>query len=251
MTVIQDQAFTEQLAKELRPIAKKLVPFLVSRDQDKYGVETKRAEEELVDFLSGKKITERFAKANSLINEGLKVVASPREIEQIHQEWTEALPKLASFMDAVEPGFLENYQQRISIQGQIGISSKTVDFYYQCGTKLYNEKLFEDAEHVFFLLSFLCGDRPNVWISLGLTSKELGNIENAVYSFSFATILAPHRAIGQVYTANCYAQVKDYDKAIESLELAEKISNANPTENSSQLMDYIVNLTNYYKRVKK
>ena len=75
MAKSQLKHFEEQAAENSRSFAKKLMPLLISPEQDKLGVEAARTEHQLQDLFSGKSINQRFSKAYELINQKLKTLA--------------------------------------------------------------------------------------------------------------------------------------------------------------------------------
>lgn len=239
----------EQFEEALKPTVSLIVEELKQPNNPLQN--TKKLEHEVMDSLMNRHLDKYLEGGFHAINREMAKLCTPEEREEVSKEWSNALEHFFSVSatslskdkkdEEISSGNTETFQQLLEI------SDKTLEIFYKCGCRLFEQKHYQDAYNVFFIVSYLDYRRSNVWVALGLAAKRNRNNEDALKAFAQATLVNPTEALPQIYSAECYAENKEYLDAIASLKLAEEIAEKNPEHNSKSIKNTIRNLTQKYQ----
>ena len=201
----------------------------------------KEARKALASVLSGKTTRERMEDGFSLIFHELAAHEPPIVVSNIFSNWESCIKKV------LEEGKKHNLspseeEHMSSFQEKFSISEETIIAFYNCGLRLYERQLYEQASDVFFSLSFIDYKRHNVWTALGLSEKKRERWQPALAAFSIAILTDIQDPLSFLYSAECYiflGQPLDANECIEkALQLLQNTSDANTQE----LTDYALTL---------
>jgi len=245
---MHEKKHTSHLSKLIEmatlPLVEDLLPFFINQQTPIKMVEN--AKKELTETATGKAYRERIERAFKGIAKNIKHIASIHLCEEIANEWIKIPVQLESFFTFkdVAPG--TNISKH-SLQQTFGISDKTINLFYQCGSHAYEHHHYKEACDIFFLVTSLSPAHANAWIALGLCERKGHNIQEALLAFAMATLIDNSIAAPQVYSAESYAEQKNYEDALESLQLAKEIAQKNPEHNPPSLTPYINKLIHKYQ----
>lgn len=108
---------------------------------------------------------------------------------------------------------------RATLQEELGISPEVMKRYYQRATQLF-EGGDDSAADAFLFLATLNPNDKDYWISLGTAEQRRGKNREALQAFGMACIADPDSAIPHLCAAECYVDMDELHKAVESLRLA-------------------------------
>jgi tetratricopeptide (TPR) repeat protein len=196
---------------------KKLEPFSQELQDE--------AKTALIDALSGKSIRERLEKGFTIIFNELTSHESPVVVSSIGSNWEACMQKMAKKSN--HP--LTEEEQMNSFQESFGVEEETVIQIYNCGLRLFQNQLYEEASDVFCVLSFIDYKRHNAWTALGLSEKKIEKWEPALAAFSMAVITDFQDPVSFLQCGECHialGQSQDAKECIEkALELLKDITN--------------------------
>jgi tetratricopeptide (TPR) repeat protein len=110
-----------------------------------------------------------------------------------------------------------------TLAAQVGISQSSIVTFYGIGTKLFNEKKYNDAISVFYLLSVLNPYTYEIWLSLGMSAHKIEEWGTAIHAYSMAAIFKPEQALPHLYAAECFVAIQDWEDAQVSLHSFENL----------------------------
>lgn len=177
----------------------------------------------------------RFDKGLGLILNNLKAHLTPVQFEDLTNELNQALENMVSLGTQweISTDDLVNKIDSLpnSLQEVLGISEKTIEFFYQEGRRCYQHAHYIDASDIFYTISLLSPGKFNVWLSLGLAEKMASHYDKALQAFAMASILDPISPFPHIQSSECYLMLMDKTHAKETLEYALKMLSENPHAN--------------------
>lgn len=216
-------AVDEEVKKLVDSIFKAADPEKLSKFSQEIQDDAKSA---LIDALSGKSIRERLEKGFTTLFNELTSQESPVIVSSIRSNWEACIQKMAKKSD--HP--LTEEEQMSSFQESFGVEEETVTHIYNCGLRLFQNQLYEEASDVFYILSFIDYKRHNAWTALGLSEKKLEKWEPALAAFSMAVITDFQDPVSFLQCGECHialGQSQDAKDCIEkALELLEGTTDA-------------------------
>lgn len=123
---------------------------------------------------------------------------------------------------------------------QMKLSNDSLQALYRIASELFNDGSYPQATQVFVTLTILNPLIMDFWTGLGNAHYFSQKYMHALLSYNFAAKLEPDNPMHCLYAAHCLENLKDYDQAIEYLDIAlERISD-NPAykEWEQKTIDY-------------
>ena len=201
-----DELFTEmdkQCAVIAEDMLKKAPPPkenpLVPKEQI-----VKEAKTVLTEYLQGKDLRERIARGYQVIFRELKAHSTPVVIERIQGELEGCFNEVKKNTKNLIKETPKEEDAWRSFQEIYGISDETINDFYSCGFRLYEQKSYQEAADVFYVVSMLDYRRYNVWMSFGSAEKQLENWEQALIAFSMASLADMELPLPFIYSTECY-----------------------------------------------
>ncbi len=108
-----------------------------------------------------------------------------------------------------------------TLQETLGIAENDLASIYQLSKHLYEQQLYEEASGAFYLLSLLNPACGTFWIGLGNSEYFLGNYQEALLGFTFATQTEPDNPIYHILLARCHKALGSEGAALACLGIAE------------------------------
>ena len=108
-----------------------------------------------------------------------------------------------------------------TLQETLGIAENDLESIYQLSKHLYEQQLYEEASGAFYLLSLLNPACGTFWMGLGNSEYFLGNYQEAVLGFTFATQTEPDNPIYHILLARCHKALGSDGAALACLGIAE------------------------------
>lgn len=208
--------------------SKTITEFLIKNSAE--PLDEKEVKDVVMASLSVDVESKRFDSAFHGIYDYMQSHCAPVEIEDIKENWLHALDQFACALEDKKQVTEENVFT--PLQNIIGLSEKTYTQFYEAGKNLYEQKLFDKAADVFFLLAFLNHSFYNVWISLGLCEQRCGHFELALKAFAMATITNIEAPEPFLHGAECCIEMGDRTEALLYLEEAMERIDKNPNYKS-------------------
>lgn len=87
---------------------------------------------------------------------------------------------------------------------------------YHIAKQIAEEKRYSEAKEAFFFLTTLVATSSQCWLSLGITSAQCGEYEEAVHACQIALQLAPEKAENYLGLAFVQIQMQDFEAAKNS-----------------------------------
>lgn len=198
-----------------------------------------QAHRELTDYLAGKEIRNRIIKGFQIIFRELSIHETPKLIQSIQDEWKKCQETFTGHLQPATDKL--DYSEEIppSFQETFLVSDETIEHFYQCGLRLYNQKCYGEASDVFFVVSSLDHRRHNTWMALGLAEKGLKNWELALSAFCMGSATNIKDPLSFIYSAECYTALGQKHDAENCVQFALEILEENPTLKTQELTNYI------------
>lgn len=203
----------------------------------------KNAKKSLREILDNKKEQERIAKGIQLIESHLDQLPDGEKCRQELNRVSEILfDDLMHLINTIEKNISsianenfmldcvtqmeaekgqQNLTQPISFADKMGLSSSTLETFYNFGAQLFKENKIEDAICIFQFLCFLDAYSHEIWLALGMSHQRLKEDFFAIHCFSMASIFNPQNVLPYIYSAECLINNGDRDNALGSIALAE------------------------------
>ncbi len=199
-------------------------------------------EEELV----GSEYKKRIPSGMKLVINDLEGHLSKIELLELREE----LGKISDHIEKLNSQKLNSVQEMMealdktpeTLQGIFGLSDKTIEHFYKCGSRYYDSSHFKEACDVFYLLSILNPQKFNIWLSLGLSEKQMHHLEKALQAFAMATVMNITSVLPHILSAQCYLELKENTLAKETLKYALKTLKQNPCAESEKYENLINHL---------
>jgi len=218
----------------------------------------------LTDLLSGQAVIDKLVAGFDAIIQDLRANLTPSEVNKISEEWnhgvearmkqmeskTAEVEKMINKLDKlteketqlVEKEFEANEPKNECLQQSLGISEDTLTRFYDAGNHYFNNQNYQKASDAFFVVTNLDQRRHNAWMALGLAEVHCDRIEQALVSFSMASITDINSPFPYLYSAECCLKDNRKDEAVIYLNLAKESVDASKLENKQELSDKIKKL---------
>jgi tetratricopeptide (TPR) repeat protein len=108
-----------------------------------------------------------------------------------------------------------------TLQETLGIAENDMTSIYQLSKYLYEQQLYEESSGAFYLLSLLNPACSTFWIGLGNSEYFLGNYQEALLGFTFATQSEPENPLYHILLARCHRALGSESTAMACLGIAE------------------------------
>lgn len=115
-----------------------------------------------------------------------------------------------------------------SLQEVIGLPDTEIEKIYAFAGRLYEDKRFQDASDVFFLLTLLKPNQYAFWVGLGLADQQLEGYRQALESYGYAMFLDLDDPQAHLYAAQCFYHLNEFDKAKDCLNFILSLKEVDP-----------------------
>lgn len=153
-----------------------------------------------------------------LLHEQLSILSAV-EAEPIKAELTNAL----NAANSMATGGDATIKITDNPQTVLGLSEKTIRWIYSAGYTFFEKKENEKALAIFRLLTVLNPLIFDFKLAEAATLKELGLQEEALYTFSLASLLNPNHLAPHYNSADIHLNENNLDKAREEIDILEKL----------------------------
>ncbi len=238
MTSLNDlfKNIEEKLAVTIEEMVKNPPPEATSLESaDQVKQQTK---DMLMDILAAKDIRLRMDEGFEAIFQELSSREAPIVIQGIKNEWLEYTKNMLNLMERDTPPASEEEAMQAFKEG-FALSEDTMDRFYQCGVRLYQDKNYQKAADAFFVVSSIDYRRHGVWLGLGLAEQELGHHQFALSAFSMAALTNMQDPMSFVYSAECYIALKEYKDAEECIQTALELIHGKTDDESQRIGEYL------------
>lgn len=186
-----------------------LVPENIWKEQTKL---------KLINYGLGIDIKERINFGFEYIVKEIESNLSQIEIGKIKQEFSDGIPKLC---EAIVHKKLEQTDENpVTPQVIMCLSDTTIEFFYSSGMHYFNEKSFEPASHVFYVLTILDFYRHNLWLAYGLAEQNCGHMETALQAYAKAALTNSQSPLPYMYSVECCLKIGERHQAASYIDLA-------------------------------
>ncbi|MBS0628369.1 MAG: hypothetical protein JSS09_09180, partial [Verrucomicrobia bacterium] len=196
----------------------------------------------LTDLLTGKDIRNRMEQGFSVLMRELNEYETPIILDGIQAEWVKYSEYLLNKLQNPPEQPLSQEEALEAFDREFPISDDTIERFYQCGYRLYQDKNYQEAADVFFVISSIDYRRHNVWMILGLSEEKLNNYEQALVAFSMATLTDMENPLTFLHSAECYLALTDNENAQNCLQSALNLVNDKSDKESQQIKSQIISL---------
>jgi type III secretion system low calcium response chaperone LcrH/SycD len=117
---------------------------------------------------------------------------------------------------------------KILIKEQMGINDEVLRAMYRASVEIYHERRYSEAAAAFSILTLMDLPQHDAWIGLGNAEFYSHRYQSALIAYAMAARANPGNPMSHFYSANCYEALKQYDYAINSLEIAQFVLKDNP-----------------------
>ncbi|MES2198726.1 MAG: hypothetical protein V4489_00965 [Chlamydiota bacterium] len=131
----------------------------------------------------------------------------------------------------------------------LGFSDELMEWIYQVGLGLFNEKKFTEAESIFLILLKLNHLMPNYWIALALSKKELNEYQESLFLFNSLTFLDPANPIARYHSADLYLKLDQIEEALTELQELAIIIDQTKEESWRSLYDALAKIASQKSQV--
>lgn len=118
--------------------------------------------------------------------------------------------------------------QKKPIRELIGIDKAVVKALYRTGAELYNNKNFKEASSAFTVVTLMDVPAHDAWIGLGNSEFYCQRYQSALIAYAMAAWSDPKNPICHIYSSHCYEALKQYENAINALDIALHVIKNNP-----------------------
>jgi tetratricopeptide (TPR) repeat protein len=136
-----------------------------------------------------------------------------------------------------------------TFQELFGFSDAIVVEFYEAAKNVLEQNRFEDAVSAFL---FLTGLNPNVadfWMGMGMAQQKNNEFDAALNSYTIAIELEGNKIFPYILTAQCCMEIKNFQKALEVIESAEKYAQEKAAqEDTKQLQSDAVAAKQYVRQ---
>lgn len=171
---------------------------------------------ELMDLYSGQAAIDKITAGFDAIASDLHRHLSSKEFEKISKEWEEGVKKWISLAKEKPTAPSE------CLQEMMGISEETLTQFYQAAQRYFRHKDFQKASDALYVIVGLDPRRYNVWLALGLSEAHNHRFEQALISFSMASIADSESPYPYIYSAEVCIKENRMDEAKIYCDLAKE-----------------------------
>lgn len=114
------------------------------------------------------------------------------------------------------------------LKEQMGVSEEALKAIYRIGAETYNHNEYSEAASLFTILALLDASRRDYWLALGNAEYFCQRYYPALIAYAIAAQVDPRDPQCHFLSAHCYQSLKEYDNALNALEIALFIINNNP-----------------------
>lgn len=119
--------------------------------------------------------------------------------------------------------------QNKPIQELVGVNKAVVKALYRASAELYNSKSFQEASAAFTVVTLMDVPAHDAWIGLGNSEFYCQRYQSALIAYAMAAWSEPKNPMSHIYSSHCYEALKEYEKAINALEIALHVIKNNPS----------------------
>lgn len=193
---------------------------------------------ELIELFSGQAAIDKTARGFDAIIENLNSLLSPQEMEKVSQEWERGVENWIAETKIVQ----ENATPKGSLMKIMGLSEELFVKFYQAANRYFEYKDFQKASDAFYAIAGLDPSRYNVWMALGLSEAHNQRYEQALISFSLASLIDAGSPHPYIFSAECCLKENRREEAKIYVELAEEAVNHSTLKDKQSLLASIQNL---------
>jgi type III secretion system low calcium response chaperone LcrH/SycD len=102
----------------------------------------------------------------------------------------------------------------------LGVSTESMQEFYEAAYHLFNKGRFEDAGNAFLFLVTLDPHNFEYWLGLGASAQMMDHIDEAIDAYEMAAYYRIESPLPYFYLARCFYLKRDYISALEALHLA-------------------------------
>lgn len=110
-----------------------------------------------------------------------------------------------------------SHLEDFSLKNALKIPAQTRAFMLKMGIAKFSEELYPASLSIFSFLSAVENDEPDYWYRLGLVAQESERYDLAIKSYQAAAELAPDFIGTKIFTAQCYLNLGEREKALETM----------------------------------
>lgn len=116
--------------------------------------------------------------------------------------------------------YIKALEKGQSLQELCGMSNKVLEAFYQTGKYIYEHQRYAEAADVFSVLTIFNSEEPVFWLGLGNSEYFCNKYEPALVAYAMVALTNPNDPFCHLYSSKCYEAIKDFDNAINALDLA-------------------------------
>jgi tetratricopeptide (TPR) repeat protein len=106
------------------------------------------------------------------------------------------------------------------VQSHFHVTDSVFEAIHAAAIGLYNQKHYKEAAAAFTVLTLLNPALPECWLGLGHAEYYASRYTAALIAYAMAVCADPANPYPHLWGAQCYAALKQYSLAINSLDLA-------------------------------
>lgn len=246
----------ERTTKEILPqLVEELTNIMVDQELVKGG--GLKSEEEVRKGCSQtvkKELYQELKKIQKMFEEGLQIIMADiphilteselldfkEEIKsaKVHLRELEEVDDFASQMESVN--FLADF---------LGLTEKTMKGFYRVGYRKYEDKNFDEASKVFFVLTAFNPLVFDYWLACGLANHQMKSHEMALKCYANATFLDPTKPLPRWYSTEAYLATGELDDAfLEWQELEKLVQEDSLGEDWQEIANYLKTKIDHLKQ---
>jgi type III secretion system low calcium response chaperone LcrH/SycD len=123
---------------------------------------------------------------------------------------------------------MQHIEEGKSLQELFGFSNEAMVEFYGAARNILEQKRFPEAVKAFSFLAMLNPNISDFWTGLGIAQQNNQDIESALFSYSMAYTIEGENITPYMLAAQCFVDLKDFEQAINVLEIAEGFANEHP-----------------------
>lgn len=146
-------------------------------------------------------------------------------------EVLESIRKLcldAKVLQKVALGCLLDKEHTKAIKDILGINAQVLRALYRAAAAIYNEGRFQEAAAAFAVVTLMDIPAHDAWLGLGNSEFYCQRYQSALIAYAMAVWSDPTNPVSHFYAAHCYEALKQYEKGINSLDIAMFVLKDNP-----------------------
>lgn len=152
-------------------------------------------------------------------------------LEKIEKAFTYIKEKLPPQKDGAvseekeeeNPDESEEDKKTMTLQKEFKIPQKNIEGIYKMGYEAFENKDYENASNVLYLVATLAGNVYEYWMAYASSLMALGDVENALKTFVVAMLMNDENPEPHLWAARCYLILKNAPDAKIEMEIAEEL----------------------------